>query len=596
MIKFLIALLLPALLLGAGVHVSGSDAHIGPDDQAWGTAALPLALEMTGDAPATERPLANPKLDESLQRLASTGAASRAAVAKASGLRLEGGRVQVQLAVSSRDEAAARSAVAAAGGEVTGQLDGVLQAWISPDQLATVAAQSPVGFIRPPDTAVVAGLPAGDTTSEGVAGANADAWHSAGWQGQGVRIAVIDAGFQSYNAAVSSGDLPADVRVKNFVDFQSDSDIDGTTLHGTACAEIAHDMAPAATLYLLKISTDIDLNQAVDYAISQNVDIISTSLTFLNVTPGDGTGRFAGMAQRAHDAGILWVTAAGNYRETHWSGTFTDTDGDGYHEYAPGVEVNVFGPGNNTAFEIPSNTVLTASIRWDDWSAITEDYLLSVVRYNPATSQFEIASSSNNPQTGQQGQRPTERTTHLTSGDKAIYGVVIQRVSGSRPVHLHLITPNRELDRRMTAMSLGSLSDVGGLVTVAAADSKPPYKHERYSSEGPTNGPGGQPGGGQSKPDLTAFANISTASYYPSRFNGTSAATPHVAGAAALVMSAYPHMQPDEARDYLQSRAVDQGSPGVDTQFGHGRLHLGTPPTPIVYDFRLFAPCVISQP
>lgn len=596
MIKFLIALLLPALLIGAGVHASGRDAQFGPADQTWETAAMPEALDMAADGPMTERTPANPKLDESLQRLANTVAANRTAVAGASGLRLEDGRVQVQLTAKSGDEAAARSAVAAAGGEVTGELEGILQVWLPPEQLAMVAAQSTVEFIRPPDTAVTTGPVTGVAISEGVAAANADVWHSAGWHGQGVRIAVIDAGFQRYNAAVSSGDLPAGVIVRNFTDFETETDVDRATPHGTACAEIVHDMAPEATLYLLKISTDIDLNEAVDYAISQNVDIISTSLTFLNVTPGDGTGRFAGMAQRARDAGILWITAAGNYRETHWTGAFTDADADGYHEYAPGVEVNVFGPGNNTAFEIPSNAVLTASIRWDDWSAITEDYRLSLVRYNPSTSQFEIVSSSNNPQTGQFGQRPTERVTYLTSGDRAIYGVIIQRVNGSRAVHLHLTTPNRELDRRVAAMSLGSLSDVGALLTVAAVDANPPYRHEDYSSEGPTNGPGGAAGGGQIKPDLTAFANISTASYLPNRFNGTSAATPHVAGAAALIISANPHAQPQEVRDYLQSRAVDEGQPGVDTRFGHGRLHLGTPPAPIVYDFHLFAPYVISEP
>ena len=32
-------------------------------------------------------------------------------------------------------------------------------------------------------------------------------------------------------------------------------------------------------LYLIKISTDVDLDQAVSYAISQGVDVISTSLT-----------------------------------------------------------------------------------------------------------------------------------------------------------------------------------------------------------------------------------------------------------------------------------------------------------------------------
>lgn len=593
MIKLLFALLLPALLLGTGVQASG-DAISGPDAQSWGTAALPPTLDMPGDPTAAERAPAHPRLDDSLRRLAAPGA-DRSAVAGASGLRLQDGLVQVQIAVGAGREAAARSAVAAAGGQVTGAIDGALQAWLPPERLAALAAQSPVEYVRSPETVVPAELDAGATLSEGVAAANAGVWHNAGWRGQGVRVAVIDAGFVGYKTAINTGDLPADVSVKNFVDFQTDDDVDQTTQHGTACAEIVHDMAPDASLFLLKISTDIDLNEAIDYAISQDVDVISTSLTFLNVTPGDGTGRFATMAQKARDAGILWVTAAGNYREGHWSGTFSDVDGDGYHEFAPGVEVNVFGPGNNTAYEIPANTALTASIRWDDWTAITEDFRLSLVRYNPTTRQFEIVSSSNNPQTGGPGQRPTERTTYLTSGDRAIYGVVIQRVSGGRAVHFHLQTPNRELDRRVPAMSLGSLADVEALLTVGATSAAAPFNQERYSSEGPTNGPGGVPGGGRLKPDMAAFANVSTGSHSPDRFSGTSAATPHVAGAAAQVWSAHPHAQPDDVRDFLQSRAIDQGDPGADARFGHGRLHLGAPPAPIVYDYHLFAPVTVSQ-
>ena len=103
------------------------------------------------------------------------------------------------------------------------------------------------------------------------------AWHVAGLRGQGVRIAIIDGGFQGYTAKLGS-ELPANVVVKNFVDGQPDAEVDATTPHGTACAEIVYDMAPSAQLYLIKIATDVDLDQAVSYAIAQNVDVISCLL------------------------------------------------------------------------------------------------------------------------------------------------------------------------------------------------------------------------------------------------------------------------------------------------------------------------------
>jgi subtilisin family serine protease len=345
-------------------------------------------------------------------------------------------------------------------------------------------------------------------------------------------------------------------------------------------------MAPAAQLYLIKIATDADLDQAVSYAIAQGADVISTSLTFLNITPGDGTGRFAAMANRARAAGILWTTAAGNYRETHWAGISTDGDNDNLHEYAPGVEVNVFGPGNGSAFQIPAGVVLSPALRWDDWTEVRQDFRLLLLRYNGTT--FDIVASANNAQTGLPGQRPTERLNYITTGGAAIYGVAIQRIAGARPVFLNLLTPNRELDRRVPAMSLGDLADVPGVLTVGAVTINAPFPAADYSSEGPTAGPGGAPNGGQRKPDIVAFAGVSTASYGTRAFSGTSAATPHVAGAAALVSNRYPTFGADEIRFHLEEMAVDQGPVCADTRYGFGRLLLRLPGQPA--GTRLFLP------
>ncbi len=581
--KFLILLLTTVFLSGVAA------AQIEEDPAGWSAAPLPAAD--LASLPADRA--TNPKLDNALAGLADAADRDRASAAEAFGLRYEDGLVQVKVIAALEGADAARAAIAQAGGEVTDVFGDALQAWLPPAQLTILAAQPAVAVVRAPDVAVLAEDSALATTTEGVAAANADAWHTAGWRGQGVTIAVIDAGFVGYTDLLGS-DLPPNVVAKNFVDGQNDSDVDTTTAHGTACAEIVHDMAPAATLYLLKISTDLDLTQAVNYAIGQGVDVISTSLTFINVTPGDGTGRFATMAQQARDAGILWVTAAGNYRETHWSGSFSDSDGDALHEFAPGVEVNVFGPGNNTGFLIPAGVSLNPSIRWDDWTAINQDYRLLLLRYNGAN--FEIVASSNNAQTGLPGQRPIERIAYVTSGQPSIYGVAFQRVGSTRNVHLHLITPNRELDRRTPAMSLGNLADVAAVMTTAAVDVDVPFVREQYSSEGPTNGPGGAPGGGQLKPNIAAFANVSTASYGVRIFNGTSAATPHVAGAAAQALSAYPDALPGELQDFLQSRAIDQGPVGADNQFGFGRLYLAAPPDIWDYPHHLFVPAVVQSP
>ncbi len=516
--KYLPLLWLTLTLLATGA-TAAAPAGSEFDPTAWPVVTTPDTLDITL-AHDADRPT-QPRLDDALAELAAQAVTERATEATtANGLRLQDGRVQARLVVAPDGEEAARAAVAVAGGEVTSALEGTLQVWLPPAALTTVADSAGVAYLGAPDYAQ---LTAVDATTEGVARSSAAAWHAAGLRGQGVRIAIIDGGFQGYSAKLG-GELPASVVVKNFVDGQPDAEVDATTPHGTACAEIVHDMAPSAQLYLIKIATDADLDQAVSYAIAQGVDVISTSLTFLNVTPGDGTGRFATMADRARAAGILWVTAAGNYRETHWSGTSTDGDNDNLHEYAPGVEVNVFGPGNGSAYQIPAGIVLSPALRWDDWTEVRQDFRLLLLRYNGAT--FDIVASANNPQSGQAGQRPTERLNYITTGGAAIYGVAIQRIGGARPVFLNLLTPNRELDRRVTAMSLGDLADVAGLLTVGAVGIDNPYPAADYSSEGPTTGPGGAPNGGQRKPDIAAFAGVSTASY------GTRSFQRHVGGHA----------------------------------------------------------------
>jgi thermitase len=60
---------------------------------------------------------------------------------------------------------------------------------------------------------------------------------------------------------------------------------------------------------------------------------------------------------------------------------------------------------------------------------------------------------------------------------------------------------------------------------------------------------------------------------YISNFNGTSSATPLVAGIAALVVSKNPDWTPKQVRNQLQDTADDKGTEGFDTRFGYGRVN-----------------------
>jgi serine protease len=57
---------------------------------------------------------------------------------------------------------------------------------------------------------------------------------------------------------------------------------------------------------------------------------------------------------------------------------------------------------------------------------------------------------------------------------------------------------------------------------------------------------------------------------YTTRFNGTSAATPHVAGVASLVLSANPNLSAAQVREVIAQTAVDVGAVGYDALSGSG--------------------------
>ena len=57
-------------------------------------------------------------------------------------------------------------------------------------------------------------------------------------------------------------------------------------------------------------------------------------------------------------------------------------------------------------------------------------------------------------------------------------------------------------------------------------------------------------------------------------WSGTSMATPHVTGAVALLLSAYPDLSVDEMTEVLKMGAVDLGSGGPDNNYGWGRIDL----------------------
>jgi hypothetical protein len=369
-----------------------------------------------------------------------------------------------------------------------------------------------------------------------------------------VKVAVIDLGFKDYAQLKGQGELPANLETHS---FRKDGDIQAGDPHGTACAEIVYDMAPGVKLYLLNISDELEFGQAVDYALAQGVQVISCSLSWLDSGPFDGSGPICDIVNKARQGGIFWAQAAGNGGDKHWEGPWSDPDDNDKLDFIIADETQ--------SFTVAANTVIDAHLTWDDpWEAAGNDYDLYLLNKDL----WEVASSEN-PQNGDDNPGESISYNVGTSG-AGTYHLVIRRFSASGTAHFDLYSFFQTMEYQVPSSSLFIPADAAGAVTAGAIHWQT-QALESFSSQGPTND-------GRFKPELSSPDRVLTVSY-PSGFVGTSAAAPHLAGAAALVRGAYPTYNVSDLVTFLTRRAVDLGPVGPDYQYGYGRLTLGVDPS-----------------
>ncbi len=195
------------------------------------------------------------------------------------------------------------------------------------------------------------------------------------------------------------------------------------------------------------------------------------------------------------------------------------------------------------------------------------------------SSDLALVALSINDQNG--SQTPTEGLCYTNPGATQYFEVVIERFQATQAPRFDLFVDiSYALEYRVAAGSLVEMAATSKAFAVGAICWQN-NQLEPYSSQGPTID-------GRIKPDIAGQSVVSSASFGAftscansglDGFNGTSAAQPHVAGAAALVKQANPSFTPVQLQAFLEGRAIDQGPGGKDNQFGAGRLALGTAPS-----------------
>jgi hypothetical protein len=383
--------------------------------------------------------------------------------------------------------------------------------------------------------------------SNGAFRMGADTLWSKGVIGTGSTVAVLDLGFGGLDASIAAGELPALGMVQRSFDeefgIEGRTPVGSGTQHGTRMAEILVDVAPGARLLLVNYHTQEEFQDAVDWVITQAPTAVSHSNSFL-IPPFDGTGPSAAAVNRAAAAGILWVNSAGNFAERHWTGRASAQGTLFPLEVAPGqvlsYSVTPFGPSSDRVrAELQQRG---ASGEWDTRT--------SVVAGSDGAFTDTMVSDGGEWRLRLTQTVGTDSLVRVFSRTVGFGGLAVG--DGSVP------TPG----------------DAAGSLTVGAV----PWTGTNlapYSSRGPTQD-------GRQKPDVVGPTYVTANRAWPGTA-GTSAATAHVAGAAALIAQEQRTIggPTDLAtlRGRLTGAAFDLGDPGFDPSYGAGMVRLdATPP------------------
>ena len=305
----------------------------------------------------------------------------------------------------------------------------------------------------------------------------------------------------------------------------------------------------------------------VDWMISENVSVINHSQVWNFDGPGDGTSPSTNSPlkaiDKAVDAGIVWVNAAGNHSQRSWfmRGPFSFTT----------VKINnVDRHLLNFSGSRYENTfhVNRLELRWEDsWPGADKD--LDVILVNPADPNDTVYSIDF--QTGESWHKPIE----LVSAN-GTYKVIVVHSEGDEPEWIQLVNFTGS-DLEYATPETGSIlnpaeSANAGMLAVGATPWDETTAISSYSSRGPTPD-------GRTKPDgIGADCGQTSIS---SRFCGTSQASPHVAGLAALVRQRFPEYTPAQVVAYLKDNAEQrENNSNPNNTWGHGVFVLPDLPQP----------------
>lgn len=432
------------------------------------------------------------------------------------------------------------------------------QGWLDASRIDELRAIDGVVEIQRP---LYASFAAGSALTEGDEALNASLARTRfDVDGSGVRVAVISDGIKGLEQAQRAGEAPklGDARAFGAGDLNRGQE-------GTVMIEIVHDLAPGAEIFFAAVTTDLDHIAAVNHY-ARYVDIIVDDVSY--AFPADQRSDVSVNTTQALEHPNwplrLYVTAAGNWAESHWAGPWRAgvnaldlglPQPGTVHAFRTGGRTEpLYGAGNG--FHIEPGDHIRVALFWDDrWGGSTNDYDL----YLMSNVGVLLASSETRQGIGILNHYPREHLEYTHEGEAADVYVVIQNHNDdAAPVNFDLFAfhfggVQLRLDYPTPEGSILAQSDADGALTVGAVNVGEQMVAP-YSSRGPTVN-------GDFKPEISAVdrVTVSDTTHFAPRFSGSSAAAPHVAGVAALLLEAQPALLSlDGGNAVLERRLIRQ--------------------------------------
>jgi chitodextrinase len=458
----------------------------------------------------------------------------------------------------------------------------------------------------------------GSVTSQGDVAMRADiARADLGVDGSGVTVGVMS---DSYNmlggamADVTSGDLPvAGVTVVN-----GESSACGTLIfcidEGRAMLQIVHDIAPGADLlFHTALSSVVDFANGIAALEAAGADVIVDDLLYLN-EPMFEDGIVAQAVDTVNANGVAYYSAAGNQGRQGYETAFRDSGeylcleifepyGDCHLLYERVGRMHDFDPGPGQhlfqSITIPIGSTLTIAMQWDEPFGNAKTDHDVVLLDETGAGWYEFGANDN--VTTREGWEVLQFTNDEFLGfgtTEFTVAITYDDVDSISPPAMLLkavffgggITIN---DFPSNSSTLIGHANAAGAAAVGAAFflETPEYGIdpallESYSSAGGTPilfGTGGVPLSVPEvrlKPEFTAIDGVNTTFFFNDShgndgiddFFGTSAAAPHAAGVAALMLQADPTLTPAQIKAALASSAIDMHTAGFDYDSGYGLI------------------------